>query len=212
MNPRRHTPPVWMVHAFSVLLVSALLLPSVAEASKCTAAKYKAIGIAASKKAKCKAKAVRKGEDVDAECLAKAETKLISKLEKAEQKGDCLTTGDEAALRAIVDSFIAQSMNTLEPPPPPAVGCCALSGGTCVASPTSEPQLCLDIGGTPGAPGETCDAGTGTCQPPPSSLGPCCESGTCFSGPGVTAAGCSELVGLFFPNSSCLPNQTCGIP
>jgi len=211
MSPRQYASPV-SPSLLAAVLVAALLLPNVAAASKCTAAKYKAIGNAAAKKAKCKAKAVRKGEAVDAECLAKVEAKLISKLSKAEQKGDCLTTGDENELLTIVDTFITQSMSALEPLPPAAVGCCALSGGTCVSSPTYEPQLCVDIGGTPGTLGEVCDAGTGTCQTPPSSLGPCCESGACFSGPGVDSAGCAELLGSFFPSAACLANQTCGIP
>ncbi len=195
----------------AIVVSIALAVPTTVAASKCASLKYKAVGAAALRRAKCKAKAVRRGEAVDPLCLAKADAKLAALFTRAERHGDCLTTDDEADLRMIADTFISQAMSALEPPPP-AVACCAIGGGLCILAPISVIQNCIDVGGTPGAPGDVCDAGTGTCQPPPSTLGPCCEAGTCYSGPGVDSAGCFELVGTFFPSSFCLADQSCSAP
>ena len=66
--------------------------------SRCSAAKLKAAGAYAAATAKCEAKAVRKGVPTDVLCLGRAQSKLQRAFEKAEKKGDCLATGELAAV------------------------------------------------------------------------------------------------------------------
>jgi hypothetical protein len=81
--------------------------------SKCTAAKFKEAGKKAAAKASCQSKAAAKGLAVDPACLAKAETKFDAGWTKAEAKGDCVTTADNAAIEAKVDAHIADLVTEL---------------------------------------------------------------------------------------------------
>jgi hypothetical protein len=90
--------------------------------SACSSAKYKEAGKKAYGKLGCHRKAAQKGVPVDPACLAKAETKYNAGFAKAEAKGDCVTTGDAAAIEAKVDAFIDDVLAELSLPcgPPPA--------------------------------------------------------------------------------------------
>ena len=66
------------------IAASALVTPAEAAKSRCTAAKYKAMGTKYLGKAKCYAKALQKDASVDLACLQKAETKFAVKWARAE--------------------------------------------------------------------------------------------------------------------------------
>ncbi len=204
------TPTGYRSCLIASVLALALTLPAgVAAQSTCTASQYKAAGAAALRKAKCKSVAARKGIAVDPQCLAKAETKLAKAWTKAEAKGDCVASVDQASSLAIVDSFVDEVMDLLEPPLLTYV-CCELGGGTCGWSDTAA--FCTEQGWTPGAPGDVCNAQTGTCTPPPGALGNCCNLGmsTCVAGPTAGPGPCSTFPEwTFFPNSTCTPGVGC---
>jgi hypothetical protein len=89
-------------------------------ASKCSAKKIKLAGDKGGYKLKCHAKAIGKGEPVDAECLTKAEDKFVSGFTKEEAKGGCPTTGDAAAIEAAVDAYVDDVRTLLEQGTPPS--------------------------------------------------------------------------------------------
>jgi cysteine-rich repeat protein len=89
-----------------------------AQASKCTAAKFKEAGKKIGTKTKCHAKAVSKGLPVDPACIQKAEDKYASGWVKAEAKGDCVTGGDAEAIEAKVDALLADLNSSLGGPGP----------------------------------------------------------------------------------------------
>ena len=99
--------------------------------SKCLSGKLKGAGHAASSQVNCEAKAAAKGEAVDPECVAKAGEKLLKAFEKAENKDDCIGTGDDPAAQAVVDAFVQELLDTLNPPP--AI-CCHRRTGRAPAS------------------------------------------------------------------------------
>jgi hypothetical protein len=82
----------------------------------CTAAKYKAAGKKASKKAACYVKALVKGVAVDPTCITKVEAKFTSAFAKADAKGTCLTGADADTVEARVDAFVAGVMAALDAP------------------------------------------------------------------------------------------------
>jgi hypothetical protein len=176
--------------------------------SKCLSGKLKGAGSAAAAQASCEAKAAAKGEAVDAECVAKSEAKLVKAFEKAENKEDCILTADEAAAQAVVDDFVQQLVDTLNPPP---VICCATTGACfytadaaeCTSFPTS----------LPGAEGSVC-TGDGTCAAPPASAGACCQDFStggfdfdCANGT-FDAIGCGGAGGTF-STAICSPSGQC---
>src|SRR5215510_10345194 len=66
--------------------------------SACDAKKLSAAGLEANAKASCSAKAVRKGRNVDATCLAKAAQKFAASIGKAEARSDCTSRGQTTTL------------------------------------------------------------------------------------------------------------------
>lgn len=76
--------------------------------SACASSKIRAAGKKARAKFKCEAKAVQTSTNVDAECLAKAETKYDDAFAKAEWKGGCLFDGDSAMVEDSVDGFVEE--------------------------------------------------------------------------------------------------------
>jgi plastocyanin len=82
---------------------------------KCTASKANASAKYASAELLCHAKAAMKGVGVDAECIEKAEAAFEKAFAKAEQKGDCATTGDVDALDATADEFVDDVLADLTP-------------------------------------------------------------------------------------------------
>jgi len=97
---------------------SALATPSDAAgpASKCASAKLKSTGKKLTMKLKCHATAVKKPAPVAPACLAKAETTFVGGFAKAEAKGDCFTTGDAAAVEAVVDDCLAGVLTAVAVP------------------------------------------------------------------------------------------------
>jgi hypothetical protein len=77
-------------------------------AALCTTAKQKAAAKKLSAMVACHNKAIKKLEAVDAECLAKAGEKFEAAFVKAESKGGCVTSGDKAAIAALVDAWLAE--------------------------------------------------------------------------------------------------------
>jgi hypothetical protein len=179
--------------------------------SKCLSGKLKGAGHAAASQVNCEAKAAAKGEALDPECVAKAGEKLQKAFEKAENKDDCIGTGDDPAAQAVVDAFVQELLDTLNPPP---VVCCQGSS-ICLYVPASDPASCtgLPISGVVGAPGTVC-TGTGACAPPPAAAGSCCQdfnvSGTAFDcANGVfDASGCASAGGTF-STAICSPSGSC---
>lgn len=77
-------------------------------------AKIKAAGSAAQGLLKCWARATKKSESVDTDCLDKADDKLAAAFTKADAKG-CTPTGGATAVQSHVDAFVDQLVN------PPAI-------------------------------------------------------------------------------------------
>src|SRR5262245_33925645 len=104
-------PPV--VRTLSAIILSVGVLAASGEvfaASKCSGDKIKATGKKALGKLKCHSKAVKRGQAVDAACLAKAEEKFSIAFATAEAKlyvdDGCLTTGDADPVETQVDDFV----------------------------------------------------------------------------------------------------------
>ena len=93
--------------------------------------------------------------------------KLQKAFEKAETKDDCIGTGDDAAAQAVVDTFVQQLKDTLNPPP---VICCAT--GACLYTADAASCTAIGLGATLGAEGTVC-TGSGACAPPPAAAGAC---------------------------------------
>ena len=74
-------------------------------AGRCAFSKRKAAGKDAKSNLSCRAKAVKREEAVDENCLTKASAKLTKKFIKAEARGGCETLGDDSAVDAEADSI-----------------------------------------------------------------------------------------------------------
>jgi hypothetical protein len=81
--------------------------------SKCAAKKLIIAGKETLAFAKCHARAVRTGAALDSACFAKAKAKYDRSWAKVEQKGDCLTAGDQEAVHAIIDGFDGEAGSEL---------------------------------------------------------------------------------------------------
>ena len=140
--------------ALALLLAVAGLTPALAAptpAQRCAAAKLKAAAKKATGKIRCHEKAILKGLGVDALCLQKAESKFATAFAKAELKGGCATVGDAAAIELLVDDFVEQAVDALEPPvsfaavvQPIFSARCAVSG--CHVAPAPAAGLDLSAG------------------------------------------------------------------
>ena len=160
-----------MAKALGILAVALAFLaaPAAAQESKCTAAKHQAAGDYARALEACRAKALKKGVPIDPACDAKALAKLEKQFAKAEQKPDCIVTGEDAFAAAVGDGFVADTRAVLEK-----------GQGVCCDLPVAcgwarDPAHCTVHGGTEGPPGSVCD-GSGTCVAQPASGGGCCEN------------------------------------
>ena len=81
--------------------------------SKCLSAKYKTARDLVSGTLKCDATALREGVAIDLDCDQKTTSKFDAKWNKAEEKGDCLTTGDEDAVESRARNAIENIQNQL---------------------------------------------------------------------------------------------------
>ena len=154
----------------ATLLAALALAPAGARAdSKCTAAKHQAAGAYAKALEACRAKGVKKGSATDPECLARALAKLERSFEKAERKGDCVATHEQALAAGAADVFASDLLATLERG---AGVCCDLPAEACGW--TTSPENCTTAGGTVGTLGSVCDA-SGACVLQDAVGGSCCQ-------------------------------------
>jgi len=84
-------------------------------ASTCAARKLDASRKKASRKLKCHRKAVRDGTRVDVDCLTKEDTRFLDRFARAEERLDCLTSGDAAGVEDTVDTLVADLVAALRP-------------------------------------------------------------------------------------------------
>jgi hypothetical protein len=173
--------------------------------SKCTGAKVKAQGRFLSAVAKCHAKALKKSQPVDLECLARAESKLTKAFAAAEKKKDCLGRGDLSAALGVLNDARELTVAILNPP---TTFCCEGAAGCFYTTTGTE---CSDNGGNPIGIGE-CDA-DGTCTAPPLVEGGCCAGvpigaiDRCVGG--TTQVECTNLGGEYASDALCLMAQVC---
>lgn len=104
-----------------VLVAFVAVAASVAQAGptpaqKCTGAKIKAASKKAAARLKCHEKATLKDVEVDQTCLQRAVDKFTDAFAKAEAKGGCAITGDTNSIEALVDTFVDDVVDALEPP------------------------------------------------------------------------------------------------
>jgi hypothetical protein len=81
--------------------------------SKCLSAKYKTAGHLVSGTLKCDATAVRGGLAVNPACEQRADNTFAAQWDKAEAKGDCLTTADEDVVESRARGAIENVQNQL---------------------------------------------------------------------------------------------------
>lgn len=105
----------------------------------CGATKLRAAARKAASDLACHRAAARKGVAPAAGCLAKSVTRFLSTFKRAEKRG-CGTTGDAAAVQALVDAFVADAVGHLTgtPPTPDAT-----------ATPTPTPTATATANGAP---------------------------------------------------------------
>src|SRR5207253_2304175 len=104
-----------------LLFVALLLVAENAPASgaarePCVWLKTMAAGTEAAAKLRCQAKATSAGAGVSAHCVARAEVKLRAAFGRAERRGGCGTTGDEACLDGAIEAFTAAVVLTVTAP------------------------------------------------------------------------------------------------
>jgi len=82
-------------------------------ADRCAAAKLKAASKKAAAKLRCHEKALVQGKRVASACLLAADDRFLVAFAKAELKGGCATTRNEAEVEDQVDRFVAGLLDTL---------------------------------------------------------------------------------------------------
>jgi len=82
-------------------------------AEKCAVAKLKAANKKAAAKLRCHEKALVQGNRVASACLLAADDRFLVAFAKAELKGGCATTRDQAEVEDQVDRFVAGLLDTL---------------------------------------------------------------------------------------------------
>src|SRR2546428_11183542 len=82
-------------------------------AEKCAVAKLKAANKKAAAKLRCHEKALLQGKRVGSACLLAADDHFLVAFARAELRGGCATTGDQAALEERVDGFVVGLLDTL---------------------------------------------------------------------------------------------------
>jgi len=82
-------------------------------AEKCAVAKLKAANKKVAAKLRCHEKALVEGKRVASACLLAANDRFLVAFAKAELKGGCATTGDQAKIEDRVDGFVAGLLDLL---------------------------------------------------------------------------------------------------
>jgi hypothetical protein len=134
-------------------------------ASRCTAAKIKAAAKKTNSKLKCHAAAAARAISVDPSCVMRAEEKFIAAWARAEAKGGCPTSLDEATVEGKVDACVADVMSAFRPCGevdgmcggvcPPNQSCFAIGVGC-----RGEPEPCRCHGSTTTCPTTTSTSST----------------------------------------------------
>ena len=84
--------------------------------NRCAAGKQQTIAEAAAAKLGCYEDAFRREPGiVEASCYARPEAQYAYQFARLEANGGCLTTGDDAALEAKIDAFVADMIAALDP-------------------------------------------------------------------------------------------------
>jgi hypothetical protein len=197
-----------MIIALGLLVIAA---PAGA-ASVCLKLQYRIAAEGAKAKAACYAKAAGSGVPVNSTCLANAEQMLALKWAKATARGDCATSADAATAQTIVDAFLADLVDALDPP----ISHCCNSATSCFAGPVIDASTCLELNGTLGPPGTVCEGATGTCVAPPGTGGSCCTLpqgySSCTAGSSVDPDDCASIGGSAVPGAVCPPSGICTVP
>jgi len=161
----------------------------------CAAAKLKGAAKLALKKIGCHAKAAKKGQAVESDCLQTADAKFAVAFQEVEAAGGCATLGDASQTKLFIDQLVnsavalltadqvpirccsASATFTPKPPSPPipipVTGCGDYTLGTC----EQAAVLLAPAGGSAvtGAPGSVCDGASGSCQALRIGTSACCE-------------------------------------
>ncbi len=154
-----------------VPLVDALVTPALAALNpglastaerKCAATKVNTVAVAAQRRLKCYTNATRFSTALDSECLSRAEASSTAMFVRLDSSGQCATTGDAAAMHALVVDFvdavvavIPTTQPTATPTPTPTVSGTAtptscrgdLPAVNSVTSPTDQPSQVLYVCG-----------------------------------------------------------------
>jgi len=80
---------------------------------QCAAGKLKAATKKTAARLACYQRTVAKGTEVSAACLSAATAKFNAAFGKAETRGGCATTGDQAAVEKMVDDYVAELVDAL---------------------------------------------------------------------------------------------------
>jgi hypothetical protein len=83
--------------------------------NRCAAGKQKSVAEATATKLECFEEAFRRDGIVDPACFAKPESHFAYRWARLEGNGGCLTEGDNAALEAKLDAFVADIVVALDP-------------------------------------------------------------------------------------------------
>ena len=106
-------PLILSLVASTLLLISGFPTCAGTPAENCSASKMKSAANKAKQGLACHAKAAKKGQAVDADCLAKASAKLQSGFGKAEAKGGCPSLGNSGSVGATLDTMISDIASML---------------------------------------------------------------------------------------------------
>ncbi len=172
-------------------------LRPVSTASKCSSSKLTATGKETHKKLDCRGKAVRFGLPPSSGCTDSSD---VNGFTKPESGADCLTTGDAAAIEALIDAFVVDTYDDLIGPPgptttttttttstvpPPKPPCGILLGSpACDGFCTTLGDMCSDSGGGCMCAGPA-PAPCGLFAPAPLCLGDCPPFMACVDMAGV---------------------------
>jgi len=119
----------WGLRSFFSVLLACTPAAALTGGQRCTAAKLRAAGADVMHQMRCQIAATRAGTAVDPACLTRAAAKFARAFQRAEGTGECITSGDAAAIEAQADTFltavVAAIPASLTPPPSPAQRRCA---------------------------------------------------------------------------------------
>jgi Ca2+-binding RTX toxin-like protein len=141
----------------TLALAIVALVPTASQAAgpgeRCAAQKLKAAAKFTAKVLKCHADAARHGEPLRAECVNRFENQFRQRVAAAEGKGGCDTTGNDAAIGAIVHSCVEELIAEVPCPGPEGRMCMGLeatiegTSGDDVLNGTAEDDVIVGLDG-----------------------------------------------------------------